>query len=123
MPSILVADDSISQRELIAGLLSENGFSVATATNGAEALEKLKSLIPDLIILDVVMPELNGYQTCRSIKSDPKTEHIPVILCSTKNTQVDHYWGLKQGADAYIVKPFPASELLGTIKQLLRSSS
>ena len=120
MPKILVADDSTSQRELIAGLLSENGFSVTTAMDGAEALEKLKSIVPDLIILDVVMPKLNGYQTCRSIKSDPKTEHIPVILCSTKNTQVDSYWGLKQGADAYIVKPFPHDELLGTVKQLLR---
>lgn len=122
MTSILVADDSMSQRELIAGLLTDNGFSVTTATNGAEALEKLKSLSPDLIILDVVMPELNGYQTCRSIKSDPKTEHIPVILCSTKDTEVDHYWGLKQGADAYIVKPFPPNELLGTVKQLLKDS-
>ena len=93
MPTILVADDSPAQRELIAGLLKENGFSVATAIDGAEALDKLKSLAPDLIILDVVMPNLNGYQTCRSIKSDPKTEHIPVILCSTKNTQVDSYWG------------------------------
>ncbi|MEA5508967.1 response regulator [Crocosphaera sp. UHCC 0190] len=122
MRTILVADDSTAQRELIAGLLIENGFSVTTAINGAEALEKLASLSPDLIILDVVMPKLNGYQTCRSIKTDPKTEHIPVILCSTKSTQVDHYWGLKQGADAYIVKPFPASELLGTVKQLLRNS-
>lgn len=122
MPKILVADDSIAQRELIAELLTENGFSVTTAIDGAQALEKLKSMVPDLIILDVVMPNLNGYQTCRSIKSDPKTEHIPVILCSTKNTQVDSYWGLKQGADAYIVKPFPHDELLGTVKQLLRKS-
>ncbi|MEA5536535.1 response regulator transcription factor [Crocosphaera sp. XPORK-15E] len=122
MRTILVADDSTAQRELIAGLLIENGFSVTTAINGAEALEKLESLSPDLIILDVVMPKLNGYQTCRSIKNDPKTGHIPVILCSTKSTEVDHYWGLKQGADAYIVKPFPHEELLGTVKQLLRNS-
>ncbi len=122
MRTILVADDSTSQRELISGLLTENGFSVTTATDGAEALKTLKSMVPDLIILDVVMPNLNGYQTCRSIKTDPKTEHIPVILCSTKNTQVDSYWGLKQGADAYIVKPFPHDELLGTVKQLLRNS-
>lgn len=122
MSTILVADDSPAQRQLIADLLTKNGFSVTIATDGVEALEKLKTMHPDLIILDVVMPNLNGYQTCRSIKTDPKTENIPVILCSTKSTEVDHYWGLKQGADAYIVKPFPPEELIGTVKQLLRNA-
>ena len=121
MPTILVADDSPTQLQIISDLLKANNFSVTTAVNGDEALDKVKSLAFDLIILDVVMPKKNGYQACRSIKSDPKTENIPVILCSTKDTQVDSYWGLKQGADAYIIKPFDHDEFLGTVKQLLRN--
>lgn len=121
MSTILVADDSLSQREIIGGLLAENGFTVKLATNGREAMEKVSQELPDLVILDIVMPELNGYQVCRNLKNDPKTKHIPVILCSTKNTQADHYWGLKQGADAYIVKPFPPQELIATIKQIFRN--
>ena len=122
MPTILVADDSPTQLQIIADLLKANNFSVTTAVNGDEALDKVKSLAFDLIILDVVMPKKNGYQACRSIKSDPQTENIPVILCSTKDTQVDSYWGLKQGADAYIIKPFDHDEFLGTVKQLLQNS-
>ncbi|GBF79816.1 response regulator transcription factor [Aphanothece sacrum] len=122
MRTILVADDSPALRELISGLLIENGFSVKTAVNGIEALEQAGQISPDLIILDVVMPEKNGFQVCRSLKQEPATQHIPVIICSTKDTQADHYWALKQGADAYIVKPFPENELIGTVKQLLRNS-
>ncbi len=119
MTTILVTDDSTAQRELIAELLTDSGFSVRTANDGSQALEKVKETAFDLIILDVVMPELNGYQVCRHLKSDPNTQHIPVILCSTKNTEVDHYWGRKQGADAYIVKPFPPDQLIETVKELL----
>lgn len=122
MRTILVADDSAALRELISGLLIDNGFSVKTAVNGIDALEQAGQISPDLIILDVVMPEKNGFQVCRSLKQEPTTQHIPVIICSTKDTQADHYWALKQGADAYIVKPFPENELIGTVKQLLRNS-
>ena len=122
MPTILVADDSPTQLQIIADLLKANNFSVTTAVNGDEALDKVKSLAFDLIILDVVMPKKNGYQACRSIKSDPQTENFPVFLCSTKVSQVDSYWGLKQGADAYIIKPFDHDEFFGTVKQLLQNS-
>lgn len=84
MTTILVTDDSTAQRELIAGLLVDNGFSVITAIDGEQALEKVQETLFDLIILDVVMPKLNGFQTCRKLKEDPKTQNIPVILCSTK---------------------------------------
>ncbi|HAC63217.1 MAG TPA: two-component system response regulator, partial [Cyanothece sp. UBA12306] len=112
-------DDSTAQRELIAELLTDNGFSVTTANDGSQALEKVKETLFDLIILDVVMPNLNGFQTCRKLKENPKTQHIPVILCSTKNTEVDYYWGKKQGADAYIVKPFPPNQLVEKVRELL----
>jgi twitching motility two-component system response regulator PilH len=127
MPIILVADDSTVQREVISGYLRQQGCQIVIATNGAEALARLSEAQPDLVILDIVMPEMNGFQVCRKIKTDPETKHIPVILCSTKNTQADHYWGLKQGADAYIVKTADnddngqfRQQLVGTVKQLLR---
>lgn len=121
MSTILVADDSIAQREYITELLTDNGFKVIIAVNGLEAIQKINEKLPDLVILDIVMPEMNGFQACRKIKNDPNTKHIPVILCSTKDTQADHYWGLKQGADAYVVKPFAPQELLATIKHIFKN--
>ena len=85
-----------------------------------EALEKVQLSCPDLVLLDVVMPKMNGYEVCRRLKTDPKTQNVPVVMCSSKGEEFDRYWGMKQGADAYIVKPFQPRELLGTVKQLLR---
>ncbi|MGK7931405.1 MAG: PleD family two-component system response regulator [Microcystaceae cyanobacterium] len=120
MSTILVADDSKTQREYMSELLTKCGFKVILATDGKEAVDKISHARFDLIILDIVMPEMNGFQVCRKIKNDPDTKHIPVILCSTKDTPADHYWGLKQGADAYVVKSFEPHELLATIKQIFK---
>jgi twitching motility two-component system response regulator PilH len=129
MPTILVADDSAVQREVISGYLIQQGCNVAIAINGTDAVEKVNEILPDLVILDIVMPEMNGFQVCRQLKSNPKTRHIPIILCSTKNTQADQHWGMRQGADAYVVKSSQSQkhnqfrqELLGTVKQLLRQA-
>lgn len=127
MSKILVVEDSISQREMISELLKNSGLKVDVAGDGVEALETLSKLakvsqseLPDLIVLDIVMPRMNGYELCRRIKSDPKTQDVPVVMCSSKGEEFDRYWGMKQGADAYIAKPFQPAELIGTIKQLLR---
>lgn len=120
MSKILVVEDSISQREMISELLKGSGLKVEVAGDGVEALEKLKTFPPDLIVLDIVMPRMNGYELCRKIKSDAKTKDVPVVMCSSKGEEFDRYWGMKQGADAYIAKPFQPAELIGTIKQLLR---
>jgi twitching motility two-component system response regulator PilH len=127
MSKILVVEDSISQREMISELLKGSGLKVDVAGDGVEALETLSKLaktapgeLPDLIVLDIVMPRMNGYELCRRIKSDPKTQDVPVVMCSSKGEEFDRYWGMKQGADAYIAKPFQPAELIGTIKQLLR---
>jgi twitching motility two-component system response regulator PilH len=127
MPKILIIDDSTLQREIISGYLTQLGCKVAIAVDGIDGLQKANELLPDLVILDIVMPTLNGFQVCRKLKTDPPTQHIPVVLCSTKNTEADYYWGLKQGADAYIVKSSDPKDLdqfrkqlVGTIKQLLR---
>ncbi len=129
MSRILVVEDSLSQREMISELLKGNGLTVDVAGDGLEALETLSQMtknaaetLPNLIVLDIVMPRMNGYELCRRLKSDPKIQKIPIVMCSSKGEEFDRYWGMKQGADAYIAKPFQPAELIGTIKQLLRSS-
>ncbi len=121
MSKILVVEDSIPQREMITDLLKDSGLSVTVATDGVEALERLQGFKPDLVLLDIVMPRMNGYEVCRRIKADPKTQDVPVVMCSSKGEEFDRYWGMRQGADAYIAKPFEPQELVGTVKQLLRS--
>lgn len=122
MTTVLVVEDSATQREMISDLLKESGLnaSVVSVADGVEALEHIKNECPDIVVLDIVMPRMNGYEVCREIKTDPNTENVPVIMCSSKGEEFDKYWGMKQGADAYIAKPFEPTELIGTIKQLLR---
>ncbi|MGY6529711.1 MAG: response regulator transcription factor [Cyanobacterium sp.] len=120
MKKILLVEDSKSTREIISNLLTKQGLSVESVANGEDALKAMKTNIPDLVILDIILPKMNGYEVCRSIKSGEKTQNVPVILCSSKKEEFDRYWGMKQGADAYISKPFQASELMKMIKQLLK---
>jgi twitching motility two-component system response regulator PilH len=120
MSTVLVVEDSLAQRQMISDLLKGSGLKVAVACDGVEALERMKALHPDLVVLDIVMPRMNGYEVCRRLKADPKTQHVPVVMCSSKGEEFDRYWGMKQGADAYIAKPFEPIELIGTVKQLLR---
>jgi twitching motility two-component system response regulator PilH len=121
MSTVLVVEDSITQRKMISELLKKKGLQVSEASNGSEALQKVQTDRPDLVLMDIVMPEMNGYELCRRIKSNPQTQKLPVVMCSAKSEEFDRYWGMKQGADAYISKPFHPAELLGTVKQLLRS--
>lgn len=120
MSTVLVVEDSVAQREMITDLLKGSGIDVAIATDGVEALERIQGQCPDLVVLDIVMPRMNGYEVCRRLKADPKTQKVPVVMCSSKGEEFDRYWGMKQGADAYIAKPFQPTELVGTVKQLLR---
>ena len=120
MSTVLIVEDSVAQREMITDLLKANGLTVNIATDGVEALEEIQKAQPDLVVLDIVMPRMNGYELCRRLKSDAKTQAVPVVMCSSKGEEFDRYWGMKQGADAYIAKPFQPTELVGTVKQLLR---
>ncbi|MBF2002124.1 MAG: response regulator [Synechococcales cyanobacterium C42_A2020_086] len=122
MGTVLVVDDSQTVRQMLSELLQKGGLQVVEATNGLEAKEKIQAQIPDLVITDLVMPEMNGYELCRWIKSDPAAQRIPILICSTKDQEFDRYWGMKQGADAYIIKPFHPVEMLKTVKQLLRDA-
>lgn len=120
MSTVLIVDDSQTLRQMLSDLLREQGIKVVEATNGMEAKERIQSKAPDLVITDLIMPQMNGYELCRWIKNEPTTQSIPVLICSTKSEEFDRYWGMKQGADAYITKPFHPPELLKTVRQLLR---
>ncbi|MEM9907875.1 MAG: response regulator, partial [Cyanobacteria bacterium P01_D01_bin.44] len=106
MTTVLIVDDSSVLREMISGLLLKAGMTVLEAKDGMEAKEKVLASPPDLVVLDIVMPNMNGYELCRWIKNNPGSETVPVVICSSKNEEFDRYWGMKQGADAYIAKPF-----------------
>jgi twitching motility two-component system response regulator PilH len=120
MTTVLVVDDSQTVRHMLSELLIDSGMSVLEATNGVEAKQQIQAKSPDLVITDLIMPEMNGYELCRWIKNEPKTQSIPVLICSTKSEEFDRYWGMKQGADAYITKPFHPPEMVQTVKRLLR---
>ncbi len=119
MGTVLLVEDSIAQRQVITCLLRESGLAVTVASNGVEALKMLQTSHPDLIVLDIVMPKMNGYEFCRYLRGNSKTRNLPVLMCSAKGEDYDRYWALKQGADAYISKPFQPKELLLTVKQLI----
>ncbi|MEL6777748.1 MAG: response regulator [Cyanobacteria bacterium J06597_16] len=121
MSTILVVDDSPMLREMISGLLDKSGLTITVAKDGQEAKDKIAANPPDLVVLDVVMPNMNGYELCRWVKSTPATKDVLVILCSSKSEEFDRYWGIKQGADAYVIKPFRPGELLNTVQTLLAS--
>jgi twitching motility two-component system response regulator PilH len=119
MVKVLVVDDSAMVLEMVSAHLKQNGIEVLEAHDGSEAVEQLKTVTPDLVVTDVVMPKMNGYELCRWIKNNASTKDVPVIMCTTKSEEFDKYWGMKQGADAYLTKPYHPPELIKTIKQLL----
>jgi DNA-binding response OmpR family regulator len=120
MPKILVAEDERDIRELIGFTLRYAGFEVELATNGVEAVEKAAAAQPDLIMLDVRMPRMTGYEACRQLKEDPTTAEIPVVFLSAKGQEVEIEQGLASGALEYIVKPFAPDELASQVKDILR---
>jgi twitching motility two-component system response regulator PilH len=115
---ILIVDDSPTERYYLTDILVKNGFTVTTAENGEQALERIKADKPELILMDVVMPGANGFQVTRSIARDPDLQDVPVIICSSKNQETDRIWGIRQGAKDYLIKPVDAAELLAKIAAL-----
>lgn len=116
--TILVVDDSPTDRYIISDILIKNGYQVDIAESGEEGVNKVREIRPDLVLMDVVMPGMNGYQATRILARDATTRHIPVILCTTKDQQTDKIWGIRQGARNYITKPVMAAELLQKIAGL-----
>jgi len=119
MARILIVDDSPSQLMGIRRIVEKLGHEALTAEDGAAGVEAAKRELPDLILMDVVMPNLNGFQATRSITREPSTKHIPIVLVTTKDQDTDRVWGMRQGAKAYITKPFSESELADMIQQML----
>ncbi len=115
---ILVVDDSPTERHVMKALLVSNGYEVITAESGEEGIAKAKRELPDLVLMDVVMPGLNGFQATRTLTRDQATRNIPVFVCTTKGQETDKIWGLRQGAQDYLVKPVDGQELLAKIAAL-----
>jgi putative two-component system response regulator len=118
--TVLVADDQISNRELLDELLSSQGFKVITAADGADALRQLSRVPVDLVLLDVMMPHLNGFDVCKNLKSNPDTYLIPVILITALFDKQDRIEGIKVGADDFLTRPVDSSELLARVQSLLK---
>jgi len=120
MKTAFVVEDSATDRDLATRTLQQAGFSVTALTSAEEAEAKIAQQKPDLVILDVILPGQSGFELCRTLKTAPETSGIPIIICSTKETDVDKMWGTMLGADAYLAKPIDADDLTHAIAQVLR---
>lgn len=116
---ILIADDNENIREALTYLLEDEGYTLSLAKDGAEALRKVKEFRPDILFLDIMMPEINGYDVCRTIKTDPSLKNTYIIMLTAKGQVTEQERGKEVGADEYIVKPFSPMEILTKIKNIL----
>jgi twitching motility two-component system response regulator PilH len=119
MARVLIVDDSPSQLMGMKRIIEKLGHEILTAEDGALGVEAAKREMPDLILMDVVMPNLNGFQATRSISKEPTTSHIPIVLVTTKDQETDRVWGMRQGAKAYLTKPVNEAALIKLVKELL----
>jgi DNA-binding response OmpR family regulator len=120
---ILVVEDSPTYLRKIADFLQGFGYEVITAIDGEEALEKAVRENPSLIVLDVILPKKNGFQVCRQLKTSPATQNIKILMMTSKSQDSDRFWGIKQGADDYMTKPYEDEELLSNIDTLLQTAA
>src|SRR5215212_3633730 len=120
MTRILVVDDSPINLKLVSAALVPAGYEIVTAQNGREALQRIEGIEPDLVILDVIMPELNGYEVCRRIRQRANLGHLPIMMLTANDTLEERINGLEAGADDYMSKPFEVPELQARVKALLR---
>lgn len=119
MVTVLVVEDTLSELELISNYLRDSGYNVIIATDAKEALNQAVNQKPDAVVTDVVMPGMSGFELCRKLKNNPATEQVPVIICSSKNQEIDRLWGIKQGAAVYVTKPFTKEQLVYAVKSVV----
>jgi twitching motility two-component system response regulator PilH len=119
MAVILIVDDSPTELHLFQNMLEKNGFQTLVADSGEEGIRQAKAAHPDCILMDVVMPGMNGFQATRKLTRDPATANIPVIMITTKDQETDKIWGMRQGAVEYLVKPVAEKELVARIKAVM----
>ncbi|MBH8561314.1 response regulator [Nostoc sp. CENA67] len=120
MNTVLVVEDGLTDMQILSRYLQQAGYSVIGATSSEEAQVKIDSTKPDLIFLDVILPGKSGFEICRELKNNPNTSNIPVVFCSTKNSDVDKIWGNMLGAEGYLSKPINQEELVLILKQFLK---
>lgn len=121
MHTILVVDDTPSELELMTRFLRESGFTVIVASDAKEAISKVSDHKPDVVVTDVVMPGMSGFELCRTLKKSDATKKMPIVVCTSKNQDLDRLWGMKQGADVYITKPFTKDDLVKAVKSALEA--
>jgi twitching motility two-component system response regulator PilH len=121
MALVLIVDDSPTEVHVLSGYLKKHGFETEAAADGREGIEKARQLKPDLILMDVVMPGVNGFQATRELARDPRTASIPVVMVTTKGLETDKIWGMRQGAVDYLVKPVTESQLVEKVRAALGS--
>jgi twitching motility two-component system response regulator PilH len=119
MSKILIVDDSPTEIHVLSTILESNGYQIVTAESGESGVEVAKAELPDLILMDVVMPGLNGFQATRQLKKEASTAHIPVVIVTTKDQETDKIWGMRQGAKDYLTKPVEEGNLINTIQAIL----
>lgn len=119
MARIMIVDDSPTDVQNLKAMLTKGGHSVVESNSAQDAIDRVKIEKPDVVVMDVVMPGVNGFQATRTLSKDPATAHIPVIVVSSKSQETDRVWALRQGAKEYLVKPVKEAELLGVIKAAL----
>ncbi|MDX1341460.1 twitching motility response regulator PilH [Reinekea sp. G2M2-21] len=119
MPRVLIVDDSPTETYAFQGMLEKHGYEVLTADNGADGVALARQELPDVVLMDIVMPGLNGFQATRQLTKGADTAHIPVVIVTTKDQETDRVWGRRQGASGYLVKPVSEDELLKTIEAVM----
>ncbi len=121
MARVLIVDDSPTEIHILSNMIEKHGHAVISAENGESGIEVAKKELPDVVLMDVVMPGLNGFQATRHLKKNPETSHIPVIIVTTKDQETDKIWGMRQGAKDYLTKPVQEDNLIKTINAVLQS--
>lgn len=119
MATVLIVDDSPTETHKLTSMLEKNGYSVVTANTGEAGVAEAKQTLPDVVLMDIVMPGLNGFQATRQLAKGNQTSHIPVIIVTTKDQETDRVWGMRQGAKAYLTKPIAEKQLMATISSVI----
>jgi two-component system, chemotaxis family, response regulator PixH len=120
MVKVLIVEDTPSEMQLMTLYLKDNGYQVVSANNAKDGLELVITEKPDVVITDVVMEGMNGFEFCRVLKKNPDTEKIPVIACTSRSQNLDKMWGKKQGVDVYVTKPYSQEDIIDAVKSVSR---
>jgi len=121
MVKVLVVEDVASERQLISDYLRAEGYQVVAVASAQEALQQIRSNKPDVVLTDLVMEGMSGLELCRQIKKNPETQKLPVVACTSKNQELDKLWGMKQGIDLYLTKPFTREDIVRAVKSVVLS--